>query len=279
MKTNCPNCGGHNFYVANGFGYCFNCEYLEREDGYIPQEKRRSEHITEIRYIYDVLSTYYHSCLSTEHRIYLHSRGIDDDAISRLRIGYCPNAAHSAYATHVCKEAGLYTDKIHLAGRITFPYFYENEVTDIQGRVFDVEDDRKYLFPRHSSYFRGADYAYDPMVEHSNDIVVITEGTIKAILSAHVFETYGLGSITLFRKIVSTPKKRVICFDNQRKHRRELKKSIEKAAIHYGANIATLPLYREDKQDIDSFILRHGLEEYKKVINNAITVEQWRKYA
>jgi hypothetical protein len=280
MKTTCPECGKHNFYVANGFGYCFNCFYKQNIDGSAVQDRVRSDYIEDIRALYKELAYYYHSCLSTSHRKYLLDRGITDDDITRLKIGYCPNSFHIAYKSHIAKEAGIFNKVPHLEGRIIFPYWYYDEITNLQGRAYDCTDiSRKYLLPFHSSYYRGADYAFTSKIEYKGSLCVITEGPIKAILSARLFETYGLAGTNSLTKIPYPYEQYVLCFDNQRKNRKQLIYAIRRAADNYGSKVATLPLYGKDKQDIDSFILDYGLEEYRKIIEQAIDIEQWRKYA
>jgi DNA primase len=279
-KTECPKCQGHNFYVTehNGIRYCFNCGYVEKE-GYGEQVKVRSEHIPVFRDLYKELAFYYHSNLDTEHRNYLYERGLTDESINRLQIGYCPDSSHILYTHPLAIESGVaYKGKAFLANRIIFPYWVENEVTDLRGRIFQINDDRKYLSLFQSGYFRGADYAYLPSTNPS-DTIVITEGEIKAILpEQYNIPTKGIPGMLSQRQISIYPyKKAILCFDNQRYGRRQLFAAIKKWVERIPhILIATLPLRGKDKQDIDSYILSYGVQAFQDVLKNAIPYNTWK---
>ena len=281
-KTTCPNCGKGNFYVTeeNGMKYCFNCTYVEK-DGAIEQTKVRSEHIDSIRNYYNELVEYYHSCLDTEHVTFLHNRGITDDTIQRLKIGYCPNSAHVLYTHPLAKESGMsIKNEPFLADRIVFPYWFDNQVTDIRGRSLVLQGAEKYKSPFHSAYFRGADYAYN-VKTISEKTIVVTEGEIKSILpEQHGLPTKGLPGMNANRMIAVAPfQKVVICFDNQRHKRADLIRAIKRLAQRIpNVFIATLPLRGKDKQDIDSYILSYGVDAYKQVIAAAMPYDRWRGY-
>lgn len=281
-KTTCPNCGGHNFYVTehNGVKYCFNCAYVEKE-GYAEENiKVRSLHVEEIRKYYTEVTRYYHSCLDTKHRDFLHQRGIEDSTIERLQIGFCPNSSHQLYVHPLAEESGISIKREpFLSNRIIFPYWFEGKVTDMRGRTVDM-DELKYKSPFKSAYYRGADYAYN-VSALPEETIVITEGEIKSILPEQFgLPTKGLPGMNAERTIsVGTFKKVVLCFDNQRYNRKQLIMAIKRWAQKLpNPFIATLPLRGKDKQDIDGYILQYGIDSYKQVIAAAMPYEKWKGY-
>lgn len=280
MKIPCPQCGKGNFYVTEKLGYCFNCTYTER----FTQEvvaRVRSKHIPEIRKLYGELAQYYHSCLDTPQRQYLHERGMTDATIDALKIGYCP-VGMSIYNKHpLAEEAGIGTFGAHLADRIIFPYMLHGNVTDLRGRLWRG-DGAKYISLKNSSYFRGADFSY--LVDITADDVIITEGEIKAILPyQYGMAAHALPGMNSYREpAIAATKRQIIIFDTQKDAR--LQRHVNQA-VHNLAHrldnpyVAFLPLRGKDKQDIDSYILDYGIEAFSIVAKNALEYKEWRKYA
>lgn len=280
MKIQCPQCGGNNFYVTAELGFCFNCRYTEKENKEVVT-RVRSKHIPEIRLLYGELANYYHSCLDTEHRDYLHARGITDATIDTLKIGYCPPAV-CIYNKHPLAEyAGIGTFYAHLADRIVFPYLRGETVTDLRGRLWRG-DGEKYLSLKHSAFYRGADFSY--LIDITADDVIITEGEIKAILPVqHGIAAHGLPGMNSYRlPTLTNTRRQVIIFDTQADVR--LQRYVN-AAVHNLAPkldtpyVAFLPLRGEEKQDTDSYILRYGIDAFKIVANNALPYAEWSRYA
>lgn len=277
-KTTCNECGGHNFYITeqNHMGYCFNCSYTEHGTEQIIIKP--SEHIPFFRELYTELTAYYHSCVDNA-RLYLHARGITDTLIDTYKIGYCPSSSHTLYLHPYAKESGItIQNKPFLADRITFPYWIQDKVCDIRGRAIG-ENERKYLGLFHSSKFRGALFGFNANPKANID--VITEGEIKAILgSLSDYTVRALPGIRSNRKTsIYLSEKQVICFDNQKKHKRDVDLAIDKLARRLtNPFIATLPLRGKEKQDIDSYILDFGIESFNAVIRAAIPYDVWRQY-
>lgn len=274
MKINCPECTRHAFYSKdNAFWYCFVCGYTENEGK--PEPKIRSPHIDSIRAIYHELSLYYHSCLEPEHRSYLNRRGITDTQIDTYKIGYCPDSMHILYSHPIIKETGLSTQRrAFFANRITFPYFYHGIVIDIRARLYSG-DGEKYLSPYKSAYYRGADFAYNVTPAET---IVITEGEIKAIV-ADKYNARGLPGIMSPRLAFNAPyTKAILCFDSQRNYEDIHRAIIKQAKRYHNPYIATLPLYKHSKQDIDSYILQYGYASFESVLKNAVPYKTWSKF-
>lgn len=283
-KTECPKCGGNDFYVtpSNGVGYCFHCSYYEREDkkSESPEYEIKTS-IDAIRYVYTMLAEYYHSSLTDSARMYLHSRGFDDDMIQKFRLGYIPNDVPTHLHKDALRDSGLYiNNKAVLGERISFPYIVNDKVTDIRGRSLDKNDPVRYKSPLGSAQIRGALFPFnysDINVDH-----VVTEGEIKAIMS-HQFgiPCVALPGIASWRpKTSQTQSRQVIVFDSTKnKVTREITfRAVDKTAKQlYNPYVAVLPLLGEDKMDIDSFILRRGSSEFKTIIESALPYEDWAK--
>lgn len=281
-KTTCPKCNGNNFYVTvhNQKSYCFNCGFFEMNGEY--KQIQQSKNIDTIRQIYTELTDYYHSCLDTPHIKYLHERGIDDNSIQKFKIGYCPESSHILYLHPVSKEAGIQIHKKpFLADRIVFPYFFCDEVTDIRGRAWNNKHTEKYKTCYNGTYFRGAEYVYNAneLPQDKEQTIVITESEIKAILpSQYGIPTWGLPGITT-KRIINHRGKKILCFDNQVNHRRELLAAIKRWIDRIpDLWIATMPLRGKMKQDIDEYILHYGIGAFRSVINAAIPNQLWLQY-
>lgn len=287
-KTDCPNCGGNNLYVtpSNGVSYCFNCSHYSRNSNSPIKPIKRYKSIPDIRAYYDEITKYYHSCLSVEHRQWLYGRGISDYSINKLRIGFCPNDVHLTYKNTIAKISGLVMPDgmPAMGGRIIFPFFAEGLVTDVWGRAIDKDNPIRYRGPAFPAYSRGADYTYCHDSAYKNpEYVVRTEGIIKTVIAnQYGIHCVGYPGTTAYRS--GTPpmigQKQIICFDSQVAHRRELLRAIKTEAARYkNAYIAALPLRGSSKTDIDSYILKYGIDDFRRIIDSALPFEQWQQLA
>lgn len=282
-RITCPACHKHNYTVwDNGTSKCWNCGHSAYNSSAPLITLCRSPFIEEIRQLYDELSAYYHSCLDTKAIDFLNRRGINDSSIQELRLGFCPDTIHLFYKSKIARYAGVATsdNKPVLGNRIIFPYFAFGDVTDLSGRDVTGESEKKYKFPYHSAFQRGAEYPY--LFDQCAGALklVITEGPIKAILSwQNGIDCIALPGMLSWRNgFVQQPGQKItIIFDSQVKHRRELQKAIQQAAKRvYQPRIGTLPLKNKEKQDIDQFILDYGAQEYRKIVETALDYDTWK---
>lgn len=277
MKVICPECNGHNLYVTKSLSYCFNCSYTEPGD--VTEDIKPSQYIPLFREIYTELAHYYHSCVDTLARRYMHNRGITDAMIDKYKLGYCPSSSHTLYMHPLAKEAGYaYNNKPFLSDRITFPYWFGDKVCDLRGRTI-IDDERKYLSLFKSGRYRGALFGFNATPVSKEEI--ITEGEIKAVIGMQSGYTIrALPGIRSPRKTsIFASEKQIICFDSQKKNRIDVVKAIHNLALKLpNPYVATLPLMGKEKQDIDSYILSQGIESFQSVINGAISYNTWREY-
>lgn len=284
-KTTCPKCGGDNFYITpeNGKSYCFSpsCNYYKNEYTETKEERIRSDYIDDIRAFYNKAAQYYHSALDKRALQYLYKRGLTDDTIQQLKIGYCPKGKSPLYTGTIPEEAGLSINgAAFLADRITFPYMYTNEIiTEIRGRAI-TETTIKYLSPRKSAYYRGADYPYNYHMRNAQKII-LTEGEIKADLAVQTgYATMALPGMGTWKSgFKQQPDQQVIIlFDSQSNNTRDTRAAIIKASQQLDEPlIATLPLFGEKKMDIDQFILTYGKIGFDTVVNSALSFNTWKR--
>lgn len=285
QKLPCPKCGGNSYWYTfdNEFGYCFLCGYREHKGKYAGRQKERSPHIEEIRNYYKQLAHYYHSSLDKAAIDFLYRRGFTDDTIRRFLIGYCSAGRNPLYRDPIGIEAGLalpHDQTGFLAGRITFPYFYDKDtICDIRGRALDPNEETKYKSPYNSSYYRGADYLYNNHLA-SNDTILISEGEIKADLATQIgFPTLAMPGMNNSKTFSQRAEQKVIIvFDSQVRNQHFVNQAISKLASRLSNPfVAVLPLMGRDKMDIDSFILEYGADLFAAVINGALTYEHWKQ--
>ena len=105
-------------------------------------------------------AAYYHSQLRTEHRDYLHKRGINDETINALLIGYC-------------EHDGFWHN------RITIPYWKNGNVVYFVARALD-DDPRKYMKMKLDEYNQHVIWGLNSLVHDSSELI-IAEGAFDAI--------------------------------------------------------------------------------------------------
>ena len=282
-KTDCPNCGGNDFYVtpSNGVGYCFHCGYYERDSTSEAKVYKPKSTIESIRNFYKIASRYYHSCMSGSALTYLESRGISGTLVEKFQLGFVPEDMPQHFDKELARDSGLYVNgKCVLANRVSFPYLVGTVVTDIRGRSLEPHADIRYKSPLGSSELRGAVFPYN-YDDHKTDHLV-TEGEIKSIISSNFgVPTVGLPGITSWRPMTSgTDVKQVIVFDsNKDRHKREsVFRAIDKLATKlYNPYVAVLPLLGRSEMDLDTFVMTVSSTQHHDLIKNALPYSEWAK--
>jgi DNA primase len=284
-KTECPRChsSGNNFYITpdNGIGYCFNCFYFEKDGEFDDKPRKMSDYVEDIRALYTQAARYYHNSLTTKATKYLYQRGFNDKTIQDLQIGYCPEGKSPLYKGMIARDAGLvYPNNTgFLADRITFPYLADNGmVTDIRGRSMNPDDETKYKSLLGSSYYRGAIYPYNYHL-HTEKQILLTEGEIKADIAYQIgIPTMALPGMGIWREGLHQCDNTefIILYDTQKHNMHFVRHAIIRTARKLkNPKVATMPLMGEEKQDIDSFILRYGKDAFQMVIKGALDFDKW----
>ncbi len=71
-----------------------------------------------------------------------------------------------------------------------------------------------------------------------------------------------------------------LCFDNDVMTKPQVQKALLKMGTDIsskGAKVMVVELPPGEAKGMDDFIYKHGEEEFKKLVNNALTIEEWRK--
>lgn len=282
-KTDCPNCGGNDFYVtpSNGVGYCFHCGYYERDSTSSAKTYKPKSDIESIRNFYKIAARYFHSCMTKVASNYLSSRGIGSDLITKFNLGFIPEDMPQHFDKDLARDSGLYVNgKCVLSDRISFPYLVGNSIVDIRGRSLEPHAEVRYKSPLGSSELRGAVFPYnynDHGVDH-----IVTEGEIKSIISSsRGVPTVGLPGITSWKSMTAgIAVKQVIVFDSNRdKHKREsVFRAIDKLASRlYNPHVAVLPLLGKNEMDLDTFILNGSTQQHQALIKDSLPYNEWAK--
>lgn len=294
-KCICPACLGNDLWDTsslNGRVHCFNCgtnfrtntrEYEE----YVPPQPHPN--IEGIRAYYATVAGTYHGCLSPEHEEYLKRRGIDKEGIETFGIGFCPDSIMSLYDHPLAIDSGVARKDKHpiLGDRIVFQYRGEGKVTDLRGRIFRG-DGMKYKGLFSSSVRRGANYPfnYDRAMEKAQEQkrIILTEGEMKAILAdQHGFPCVALPGMVSWRPlIVPADWKVIVIFDNSKISidRMRIDRAIERVYTKLPSiYVGTLPLEKDDKQDIDSFLLGRGdrARWFEQILDNSLPYNEYKR--
>lgn len=294
FKVRCPDCGGSNLYVTmgNGFGYCFNCASSYWVEGVEARQRKQKElktDITQLREVYKTAACIYAEQLTGDHIRYLEGRGIDEYTRYEFQIGFCTGQEPFHYTAQEWMDSGLsdYRGRPSMVGRMTFPYVSMDGYTDLRGR--SNEEDPKYKSPLNPSACRGAFFPFNWTTKtleraRKHKRIIITEGEFKAI-AAHQcgFAAVGLPGIMSWKNgfIPDSDWTVVAIFDSMRHPERRLDTDRALARLSSkipNLSVTTLPLFDEDKMDIDSFIThrRGGKSYFEELVYGAI---DYKRYA
>lgn len=264
-----------------------------------------------IEQIYRIAAGYYHSHLPAEQRDYLHGRGLTDETIDTLSIGFAPTGG-AALFSHLKGEykidaeellsTGLFThhkDRVQdvFQGRIVIPYWRSGRVVYFIGRETDHspqwERERKMKYKKllvhgenhpYISPLVTNEYFYGEDTARRADSLLVTEGIMDAI-AVHQAGFACVSPVTVrFRKadgekiaaLAKTAKRVFIVNDN------EVNASGERGALatatqlwHHGiqAHMATLPRPEgTDKIDLADYLLSYAADALQSVLRQSKTV-------
>jgi DNA primase len=157
-----------------------------------------------------------------------------------------------------------------------------HQVTDLRGRSLSSEDP-KYKGPFGATGARGA----DEWPFNGGDLLkgqhIITEGEIKTIVASQFgFNCVGLPGISVWRWRLRTMArgKAVVIFDSQKQAsvRESVYQAVDKIAQKlHDVCVASLPLGKEDKMDLDTYLLTKGPDEFRLVLDKALPYNEWAK--
>lgn len=247
--------------------------------------------------IYDLAHKYYqnnmNSIYAKEAKEYLNSRNITDEMIKEYKIGLSLDKNDhltklllgKGYDLNTLNNIGLSnTDKDIYMNRIMFPlYDLNGRVVGFSGRRYDGLKDNKYINTKGTEIFQKGEtlYNYHLAREHvrSKNQVIVMEGFMAVIRSKEIGikNTVGLMGTAMTKEQANLIKRLsenvILCLDGDEPGRKaclENGSELEKL----GCKVSVVEL--SDNLDPDDYILKFGSEAFKNLINNHITLSDYR---
>lgn len=228
----------------------------------------------------------WHEDLRPQDREYLHSRGITDETIDRLRIGY----------TGMGAEAVVRGDKVYgfAAGRISIPYYKNGYVVSWIARATRKDQEPKYLKPPVDDYTEYEAWGLHTL-DRGGETLYIAEGAFDALSIEQsgfpVLATMGgyWGKDTLKNVLAITKdyKRVVLTFDNDKAGRKFTKdlgniffaRKIPFSVAEIPAKYKDISEYYADGGCIKDLILQDGIEHLAKTISDKEEFKQFSNKA
>jgi len=293
----CPVCGCRdaNFNKVKGVWRCWHCP----SSGFIVDEEGKSVYtvsevetplfdIPEIRKLYSSLADKFHESLTSEALTYLKGRGLTEDTINNFKLGFCSTDFYDEYSSGVAEDSGIvYQSYPVLSNRIIIPYFFENEVTDLRGRILDCITYKKntptYLSLAGNHKSRGAEFLFNHDIIGKSDRVIITEGEFKALLAIQygfpIVATPGVFAWNKEWSKLFKGKEVILAADNENKSglrspaylmTKLLKKEIPQLKV-----AVLFKTFKQEKVDIDSLIINSGVKSFENAVDGAMDSTRW----
>ncbi|MBQ9013326.1 MAG: DNA primase [Bacilli bacterium] len=245
--------------------------------------------------IYDISKKYYQNNLRSKLGIkaidYLNNRGITDDIIKEFEIGLSLSdnslsrlLLNKKYSEYDLENIGLIGKKDNFIydiyrNRIMFPlYDIEGRTVGYSGRIYNDEDENKYLNSKESEIFKKGIllYNYHKAFDYARKKhqIIVVEGFMDVIRLysvgiKNVVATMGTAitkeQASLIRKL---SKNVILCFDGD--------KAGEKATISCINELNQIDLHPkvirlEENLDPDEYIIKKGKEKFLLHVKNAIS--------
>ena len=225
-----------------------------------------------------------------------------DSLVQHLR-ATCPDAVSHAEAAGllVTDATGRVRTHWNLTGRIVFPYIADGEVVDLRTRRYDGGKGYRSLGPYEP---RGARFPFGwDAVTPGTTTVIVTEAEFKALAALQAYHdgkldapTIGQPGLTLFRdRWAQALRARgvtevVLCYDSQPRtvtNGVPLLTPEEQWCLRHGAvcaaaglqvRVARLPLHPgQEKEEIDTFLLRAGATRFQQLIDQAPLLDDYHR--
>lgn len=247
--------------------------------------------------IYDLAHKYYQNNMSSSYakhaKEYLNNRNITDEMIKEYKIGLSLDKNDhltklligKGYDLNTLNNIGISnTNKDVYMNRIMFPlYDLNGRVVGFSGRRYDGIKDNKYVNTKGTEIFQKGEtlYNYHLAREHirSKNQVIVMEGFMAVIRSkeAGIKNAVGLMGTAMTKEQANLIKRLservVLCLDGDEPGR--------KACLDNGSELEKLGCQVSvvelgDGLDPDDYILKFGSDAFKNLVNNAITLSDYR---
>lgn len=247
--------------------------------------------------IYELAHKYYQNNMNSSYakkaKEYLASRQIDEEMIKEYKIGLSLDKndhltkllVSKGYDLNTLNNIGLTNyDKDVYMNRIMFPlYDLNGRVVGFSGRRYDGIKDNKYVNTKGTEIFQKGDTLYNyhlarEFVRSKNQVLVM-EGFMAVIRSreAGIKNAVGLMGTAMTKEQASLIKRLsehvVLSFDGDEPGR--------KACLDNGSELEKLGcqvsvVELDNGLDPDDYILKYGKEAFQNLVNNAISLSDYR---
>lgn len=247
--------------------------------------------------IYELAHKYYQNNMSSSYakkaKEYLANRKIDEEMIKEYKIGLSLDKNNhltkllisKGYDLNTLNNIGLTSnDKDVYMNRIMFPlYDLNGRVVGFSGRRYDGIKDNKYVNTKGTEIFQKGDTLYNyhlarEFVRSKNQVIVM-EGFMAVIRSreAGIKNAVGLMGTAMTKEQAALIKRLsehvVLSFDGDEPGR--------KACLDNGSELEKLGcqvsvVELDDGLDPDDYILKYGKEAFQNLVNNAISLSDYR---
>lgn len=250
--------------------------------------------------MFDITNKYYQNNIKSVYgkaaTKYLHERNLDDDIIKEFEIGLSMNDNNvsklldkKGYDVNDLVDIGLCGKKGNFIydtfrNRIIFPlYNLTGQVVGFSGRIYNGEDESKYINSKESvifkkgtllyNYHRAASYARDKreiiVVEGFMDVIRLYTIGIKNVVA-----TMGTAITKDHAELIKKLSKNVVlCFDGDKAGKKATVSAID-ALEKIGITPKIIRL--EDDLDPDEYVTGKGKEAYLNHLNNAMSTLEFK---
>lgn len=268
-----------------------------------PQEIARDKKKAELRELHEMAGDFFHNCLTMTRYgkaglDYFHGRGIGDDIIKEFRLGFAPDAwdkltkafAKRGVKTELLLESGLVVKRQQGDGeydrfrnRAMIPIMDERgRVCGFGGRIIS-DGQPKYLNSPETMLFNkrrllfGLDKAHRHITQAGFALVVEGYMDVISVYAAgmkNVVASLGTAfTVEQCKKLLRYAPAIYFCYDSDRAGQEAIARAL---GIAGETNAVIKVVQLPDGKDPDEFIRRHGVEEFRQVVNQAISVVDFR---
>ena len=247
--------------------------------------------------IYDLAHKYYQNNMNSKYakeaKEYLNNRHIDEDIIKTYKIGLSLDKYEDltkllmskGYNLNKLNDLGLSNNnKDVYVNRIIFPlYDLNGRIVAFSGRRYDGIKENKYVNTKGTEIFKKGETLYNYHIARefirSKNEVIVMEGFMAVIRSSvnGIKNVVGLMGTAMTKEqanlISQLSKNVVLCFDGDEPGRIA---SLENGSVleDKGCNVKVVEL--SDNLDPDDYILKKGVDSFKELIKNSITLSDYR---
>ena len=307
----CFGCGAHGNAIGfqmeyGGMGYIDAIKELAASVGMqvpesrprTPEEVARQERETDLYEVMEKAMAFYRAELKKSPPAidYLKGRGLTGEIAARFRIGYAPDdwqglkAAFPKYEDKALVECGLVIEGEgkrydRFRHRVMFPILNaRGAVIGFGGRVLD-DGEPKYLNSPETSLFQKGQEIYG-LVQARESIraagrVLVVEGYMDVVALAQFQVGYAvatLGTATTpvhVATLLRLADEIVFCFDGDAAGRKAARRALEVSLPVAPDNKPIKFLFLPDGEDPDTYVRKHGKEQFEELVRTAQTLSQF----